>query len=46
MKEIAEKMPEYENEQVLRNKKYKCMKSLEQMINDNQDLKTQFKKRT
>lgn len=43
MKEITEKMPEYENEQVLRNKKYKCMKSLEQMINENQDLKTQFK---
>jgi RNA polymerase sigma factor (sigma-70 family) len=43
MKEIADKMPEYENEQVLRNKKYKCMKSLERMIHENQDLKTQFK---
>lgn len=43
MKEIAVKMPEYENEQVLRNKKYKCMKTLEQMIQENQELKNQFK---
>lgn len=43
MKDIVEKMPDYQNEQVLRNKKYKCMKQLEQMINDNEKLKTQFK---
>lgn len=43
MKEIAVKMPEYENEQVLRNKKYKCMKSLEQMIQENPELRNQFK---
>jgi len=43
MKEISEQMPEYQNEQVLRNKKYKCMKQLEQMIQDNEPLRTQFK---
>lgn len=43
MKDILDKMPDYQNEQVLRNKKYKCMKQLEQMIEDNQDLKTKFK---
>ena len=43
MKDILEKTTDYQNEQVLRNKKYKCMKQLEQMIEDNQDLKTQFK---
>ena len=34
MKEILETM-EYENEQVVRNKKYKCLKQLEQMLNAN-----------
>jgi len=43
MKDIVEKMPDYQNEQVLRNKKYKCMKQLEQMIQDNEPLRTQFK---
>ena len=43
MKEIVDKMPDYQNEQVLRNKKYKCMKQLEQMIQDNEQLRTQFK---
>jgi len=43
MKDIIEKMPGYQNEQVLRNKKYKCMKQLEQMIQDNEQLRTQFK---
>ncbi|HRH51296.1 MAG TPA: RNA polymerase sigma factor [Panacibacter sp.] len=43
MKDILDKTTDYQNEQVLRNKKYKCMKQLEQMIEDNQDLKTQFK---
>ncbi|MBG9375320.1 RNA polymerase sigma factor [Panacibacter sp. DH6] len=43
MRDIVEKMPDYQNEQVLRNKKYKCMKQLEQMIQDNDQLKTQFK---
>jgi len=43
MKEIFEQMPDYQNEQVLRNKKYKCMKQLEQMIHDNEPLRTQFK---
>ena len=43
MKDILDKTTDYQNEQVLRNKKYKCMKQLEQMIEDNQDLKIQFK---
>lgn len=43
MKDILEAMPDYNNEQVLRNKKYKCMKQLEQMISDNETLRTQFK---
>ena len=43
MKDILDKTTDYQNEQVLRNKKYKCMKQLEQMIEDNQDLKTEFK---
>lgn len=43
MKDILEKVSGYENEQVLRNKKYKCMKQLEQMINNDDNLKTQFK---
>lgn len=43
MKDIVDKMPDYQNEQVLRNKKYKCMKQLEEMINDNEPLRNQFK---
>ena len=43
MKDIVDKMPDYQNEQVLRNKKYKCMKQLEIMVNDNEPLRTQFK---
>ena len=38
MKEILEKT-EYETEQVVRNKKYKCLKQLEQMLNENPLLK-------
>ena len=34
---------EYENEQVLRNKKYKCLKRLEQMVNTNPALKETLK---
>jgi RNA polymerase sigma factor (sigma-70 family) len=34
---------DYENEQVVRNKKYKCMKQLEQMIKDNPALKQTLK---
>jgi RNA polymerase sigma factor (sigma-70 family) len=37
MKEILEKL-EYENEQVVRNKKYKCLKKLEEMIASNKGL--------
>ena len=33
----------YENEQVVRNKKYKCLKQLEQMINENPTLKQTLK---
>ena len=43
MKEILEKT-EYETEQVIRNKKYKCLKQLEQMLNENPLLKESFKK--
>ncbi len=43
MKDILEQTADYANEQVLRNKKYKCMKQLEQMIQDNDQLKIQFK---
>lgn len=43
MKEILGIIPGFENEQVLRNKKYKCMKQLEKMIEDNASLKTQLK---
>ena len=43
MKEILEKT-EYETEQVVRNKKYKCLKQLEQMLNENPLLKESFKK--
>jgi RNA polymerase sigma factor (sigma-70 family) len=34
---------EYENEQVLRNKKYKCLKQLEQMVNANPALRKTLK---
>ena len=43
MKEILEKT-EYETEQVVRNKKYKCLKQLEQMLNEKPLLKESFKK--
>lgn len=42
MKDILEKT-EYETEQVVRNKKYKCLKQLEQMLNANPLLKETFK---
>jgi RNA polymerase sigma factor (sigma-70 family) len=42
MKEILETM-HYENEQVVRNKKYKCLKQLEQMVNANPALKKTLK---
>ncbi|WPU91566.1 RNA polymerase sigma factor [Mucilaginibacter sabulilitoris] len=42
MKEILP-MVNYENEQVLRNKKYKCLKSLEEMLSANPGLAQQFK---
>lgn len=44
MKEIAEKVEGYSNEQVLRNKKYKCMKQLEEMIEADTTLKNEMKK--
>lgn len=42
MKEIVEET-HYENEQVVRNKKYKCMKKLEEMITNNKLLYKQLK---
>ena len=42
MKEILD-TTEYENEQVVRNKKYKCLKQLEQMINEKPVLKQTLK---
>jgi RNA polymerase sigma factor (sigma-70 family) len=42
MKEILD-ATEYENEQVVRNKKYKCLKQLEQMINEKPKLKQTLK---
>lgn len=42
MKEILE-ATDYENEQVVRNKKYKCLKQLEQMINEKPYLKETLK---
>lgn len=42
MKEILENT-DYENEQVVRNKKYKCLKQLEQMISANPALKQNMK---
>ena len=43
MSDITEIMPDYQNEQVLRNKKYKCMKQLEQMMLNNEQLRIQLK---
>lgn len=42
VKEILETL-DYENEQVVRNKKYKCLKQLEQMISENPILKETLK---
>jgi RNA polymerase sigma factor (sigma-70 family) len=42
MKEILE-ATDYENEQVVRNKKYKCLKQLEQLINEKPALKQTLK---
>ena len=42
MKEILAAL-HYENEQVVRNKKYKCLKKLETMINENPALHQQLK---
>lgn len=42
MKEILENT-DYENEQVVRNKKYKCLKQLEHMINQNPALMNSLK---
>ena len=43
MSDVVKQMPDYQNEQVVRNKKYKCMKQLEQMIQDDNYLSSQFK---
>jgi RNA polymerase sigma factor (sigma-70 family) len=43
MNDIIKQMPDYQNEQVLRNKKYKCMKQLEQLMQQDESLRTQFK---
>ncbi len=43
MSAIVELMPDYQNEQVLRNKKYKCMKQLEQMMQNDEPLRIKFK---
>jgi RNA polymerase sigma factor (sigma-70 family) len=42
MKEIMS-VTDYENEQVVRNKKYKCLKQLEQMLNEKPELIQTFK---
>ena len=42
IKEILEQL-DYENEQVVRNKKYKCLKELDKMISDNPTLKKTLK---
>lgn len=42
MKEILD-ATDYENEQVVRNKKYKCLKQLEQMLNEKPHLKQALK---
>ena len=43
MIDIVKLMPEYQNEQVIRNKKYKCMKQLNEMIEHDAILKSQLK---
>jgi RNA polymerase sigma factor (sigma-70 family) len=43
MSEILEQVEGYQNEQVLRNKKHKCMKTLEKMISENPDIALQLK---
>jgi len=43
MSDIVEQMPDYQNEQVLRNKKYKCIKQLEQMMQRDEYLRTELK---
>ncbi len=43
MNDIVKQMPDYQNEQVLRNKKYKCMKQLEELMNEDAQLKIDFK---
>ncbi|MBL0232641.1 MAG: sigma-70 family RNA polymerase sigma factor [Chitinophagaceae bacterium] len=42
MKEILD-ATDYDNEQVVRNKKYKCLKQLEQMLNEKPELKQTLK---
>jgi len=42
MKEMMMEL-HYENEQVIRNKKYKCLKKLEQMLADNKSLYNKLK---
>ncbi|MDR3711424.1 MAG: sigma-70 family RNA polymerase sigma factor [Puia sp.] len=42
MKEIVELLP-YENEQVVRNKKYKCLQQLTGMIKDNPEIAAQIR---
>jgi hypothetical protein len=42
MKEIQAQLP-YENEQVVRNKKSKCLKKLEQLVKNNKQLHQQLK---
>jgi len=42
MKEILAALP-YENEQVVRNKKHKCLKKLQQMLHENEALYKQLK---
>ena len=42
MKEMLQQL-NYENEQIVRNKKYKCLKQLEKMISDNPSLKQTLK---
>jgi len=42
IKEILDEL-HYENEQVVRNKKHKCMKQLEKMVNENPGLKETLK---
>lgn len=43
MSDVVKQMPDYQNEQTVRNKKYKCMKQLEQMINEDEYLRKEFK---